>query len=80
MSRPNDSTPLLRALTPNPRSAARDGRPNLIPAGLRSLGSLLLALVVAAPAASADVQLAPMFQDHMVLQQGDSVPVFGTAN
>lgn len=84
MSCPNDSTTFLLTLTQSLWRASRQVLSNLIPAGprvapLRS-GGALLALVVAAPLASADVELAPMFQDHMVLQQGDSVPVFGTAN
>ena len=41
---------------------------------------LLLSLAAAlAPAAQADVTLHPLFTDHMVLQRGDKVPVYGTA-
>lgn len=43
---------------------------------------VLLAAVtagVAAPAARADVKLHPLFSDHMVLQRGCPVPVWGTA-
>src|SRR3954471_8320701 len=39
-----------------------------------------LVLVVSAPSARADVKLSPMFGDHMVLQQGMPVPVWGTAD
>ena len=39
-----------------------------------------LVLVVSAPFARADVKLSPMFGDHMVLQQGMPVPVWGTAD
>ena len=39
-----------------------------------------LALFLAPPTARADVKLSPMFGDHMVLQQGMPVPVWGTAD
>ena len=38
-----------------------------------------LALLLAPGAARADVALAPIFGDHMVLQQGVPVPIWGTA-
>ena len=44
-----------------------------------SAPALLLGLALLASAARADVKLSPMFGDHMVLQQGAPVPVWGTA-
>jgi sialate O-acetylesterase len=37
-------------------------------------------LAVAAASARAEVRLSPLFNDHMVLQQGTPVPVWGTAD
>lgn len=46
---------------------------------MRSLLSLALALAVGA-AARADVKPHPVFSDHMVLQQGDAITVWGKAD
>jgi sialate O-acetylesterase len=40
----------------------------------------LCTLLLAAPVVRADVKLSPLFSDHMVLQQGMPVPVWGTAD
>ncbi len=42
--------------------------------------TVLLAVVFAASLAAAEVALPPLFGDHMVLQQGKNLPVWGTAN
>ena len=47
---------------------------------LAAFVSLSLLLVVGAPLASADVTLPAMFSDHMVLQRGAEVPVWGRAD
>src|ERR1700744_2779549 len=41
---------------------------------------LLIALLGSAVATLAEVKPAPLFSDHMVLQSGMSVPVWGTAS
>ncbi|MEI9999481.1 MAG: sialate O-acetylesterase [Verrucomicrobiota bacterium] len=49
------------------------------PSLLRQGGSLLLALLLCAAPARADVALPAIFGTHMVLQQGQTLPVWGTA-
>jgi sialate O-acetylesterase len=46
----------------------------------RRLLALAVGLLIAVAAARADVELAPLFSDGVVLQQGKPVPVWGTAS
>ena len=39
----------------------------------------LVTLLLSATAARGEVKLSPLFSDHLVLQQGMAVPVWGTA-
>ena len=47
---------------------------------MRTQTLILLAMFVAAPAAVAVPTLSPLFSDHMVLQQGKPIPLWGTAD
>jgi sialate O-acetylesterase len=46
--------------------------------GFRQMPAAAILVVASAPL-SAEVKLSPLFSDHMVLQQGKSIPVWGTA-